>query len=164
MTAYGRLQAYLPYWREFGLGLEPGNGAAAEFFRREKIRGPIMNDYDIGGYLIFHLFPEHRVFVDNRPEAYSEDFFQKIYVPMQQDESVWRRLDERYRFNAIFFYRHDATPWGQAFLIRRVQDPEWIPVFVDLYTIILVRRAPQNSGVIGAHGIPKSVFSVRKWQ
>ena len=34
---------------------------AAEFFKREKISGVIFNNADIGGYLIFHLSPQHKV-------------------------------------------------------------------------------------------------------
>ena len=53
-----------------GIGLEEANSAAAEFFRKEKIQGPIFNNFDVAGYLVYHLYPDHRVFVDNRPEAY----------------------------------------------------------------------------------------------
>ncbi|MEI8190109.1 MAG: hypothetical protein WCI75_10385, partial [candidate division NC10 bacterium] len=90
---YGKLQAIVPYSRELGIGLEAGNGAAADFIRRVGIRGPIFNNYDIGGYLIYHLFPGERVFVDNRPEAYSKAFFEDTYIPMQQDGKVWSEVD-----------------------------------------------------------------------
>lgn len=140
-------------------GLAPGMQGSAEFFRKMNIKGPIFNNYDIGGYLIFELFPQERVFVDNRPEAYSNDFFKKIYVPMQEDEAVWKAKDQEYGFNAIYFYRHDMTPWAQPFLIRRVRDPEWAPVFVDLYTIILLKRNQQNALLIQRFEIPQSAFA-----
>ena len=136
----GNLFHYFPYWYQFGLGTELANNTAAEFFKRQKIRGPIFNNYDIGGYLIYHLFSQTRVFVDNRPEAYSVDFFQKEYIPMQQDEAVWKTQNEKYKFNAIVFSHRDATPWGQAFLSQRVKDPQWSTVFLDQYVIILVRK------------------------
>jgi len=63
------------FGRPRGLGLAAGVNASARFFLDQEIRGPIFNNYDIGGYLIYHLFPGERVFVDNRPEAYPASFF-----------------------------------------------------------------------------------------
>ena len=162
LTWTGQLQRIVPYRQEFGIGLEAGNDSAAKFILQEGIRGPIFNNYDIGGYLIYYLFPRERVFVDNRPEAYSKDFFEETYVPMQQDEKVWRQVDGKYRFNAIVFHRRDATPWGQDFLIRKVRDPQWAPVYVDAYAIIFVRRVSANAGVIAGYEIPKSRFSIER--
>ncbi|MGB9706874.1 MAG: hypothetical protein ACPLXP_02255 [Microgenomates group bacterium] len=155
LVAFGLLPSFFPYWHEPGFGLEKENSAAAEFFKKEKIKGPIFNNYDIGGYLIFHLFPEEKVFVDNRPEAYPKEFFEKVYIPMQESEEEWKKQEEKYQFNAIFFSRLDATPWGQKFLISRVKDPSWAPVFVDRYTIIFLKRNQQNSQIIKTHEIPK---------
>lgn len=143
-----------------GLGLEPGDSAAADFMKQEQIQGPIFNNYDIGSYLIFHLFPEHRVFVDNRPEAYRAAFFKEVYLPMQEDETIWRRADAQYGFNAIVFHRHDLTPWGQSFLIRRIDDPLWVPVFVDHDTLILLERNERNRLAIERFEIPHSAFQV----
>lgn len=128
-----------PYWRTFGVGLENGNSAAANFLREQNIRGPYFNNYDIGGYLIFHLFPRERVFVDNRPEAYPAAFFQEEYIPMQENEQKWGEALARYKFNAIVFSHRDATPWGQTFLRARVEDPLWKQAFIDERIIIFTR-------------------------
>ncbi|MCA9399075.1 MAG: hypothetical protein KC618_04955, partial [Candidatus Omnitrophica bacterium] len=101
------------------------------------------------------------VFVDNRPEAYSTAFFQEQYIPMQEDEAVWKKFDQQYRFNVIYFYRLDLTPWAQPFLIRRLEDPLWAPVYVDDFTIILLKRNAGNEAVIRQLELPKSIFQVR---
>jgi hypothetical protein len=62
----------------------------------------------------------------------------------------------------IYFYRHDQTTWGQPFLIRRIDDPAWAPVFVDGYTIILAKRGGVNQGVIEKFELPRSIFGVTK--
>ena len=141
-----------------GVGLAAGNSRLADFITREAVHGPILNNYDIGSYLIFHLYPRHRVFVDNRPEAYSARFFEQVYVPLQEDEAVWRRVDGQYHFNAICFYRLDATPWAQHFLIERVQDAAWAPVFVDDNTILFLRRQGPDQQVIERHALPREMF------
>jgi hypothetical protein len=149
-----------PYWRNFGLGLEEGNNQPAEFFKAQKIQGPILNNYDIGSFLIFHLAPEQPVFVDNRPEAYSQDFFQKIYIPLQEDEDQWQKWDQYFGFNTIFFSYRDATPWGQKFLIERLNDPGWAPVFVDQSVLILLKRNELNQVIIEKYEIPKGRFRI----
>lgn len=159
---FGQWQRYFPYWKEFGLGLERGNGGAAEFFLAHDIRGPVFNNYDIGGYLIWHLFPRERVFVDNRPEAYPEEFFRETYIPMQEQRAVWQKELARRQFNAIFFSHRDMTPWAQQFLIARVQDPEWAPVYADRYAVIFLKRNAANAPIIERFEIPQSAFRVVK--
>ena len=144
----------------FGFGLMPGNNQSAQFFKDQNIQGPIFNNYDIGGFLIFHLFPKERVFVDNRPEAYPASFFKEEYVPMQEDEEVWKKLESFYKFNIIFFYRHDFTPWAQPFLIKRLDDPTWVPVFVDNFTIIFLKNISENQEIIKKYKIPKEYFRI----
>lgn len=161
ITVSGALPSLFPYWQQFGFGVQRANSASADFFKREHLKGPILNNYDIGGYLIFHFFPGERVFVDNRPEAYSVDFFQHIYVPLQDDEADWKENLNRYQFNIIFFSYHDFTPWAQKFLIQRVADPEWVPVFVDDSAIILARNNEENRHVIEQYAIPRERFIAR---
>ena len=66
-----------------GVGLFADMNLSAEFFKQNNIKGPVFNNYDIGSYLIYHLYLKEPEFVDNRPEAYSVDFFKKTYIPMQ---------------------------------------------------------------------------------
>ncbi len=136
----------------------PQSNRSAQFFKEHRLRGPIFNNYDIGSYLIFHLFPQEKVFVDNRPESYSVGFFKDVYVPMQEREGLWQKLSAQYQFNAIYFYRNDLTPWTQPFLIRRLNDPEWAPVYVDDYVLILLRRTAQNANIIHIFELPKNIF------
>jgi hypothetical protein len=147
---------------DVGIGLSEKSAASAVFFKKNGLHGPIFNNYDIGGYLIYHLFPGERVFVDNRPEAYPESFFKEVYVPAQEDTEKWRALDARYRFNVIYFNYHDLTPWGQKFLIERVKDPDWAPVFADAYAVIFVRRSFENREIFAKYELPGSVFRVIK--
>lgn len=150
------------YWLQrnsIGLGLEEGEDSAAWFFINNKLKGPVFNNYDIGGYLIYYLFPKEEVFVDNRPEAYPADFFTKEYMPMQENNEEWNKAEKKYDFNTVFFYRLDLTPWAQKFLINLVKDPSWAPVYVDNKRIIFVKRINQNMEIIKKYEIPKEMFS-----
>lgn len=147
----------------WGIGLRQSAGSvgaagAADFFLREHLAGPIFNDYDIGGYLIYYLFPRERVFTDNRPEAYPASFFDEVYVPMQENEEKWREGLARFGFNAIIFYWHDLTPWAQNFLMHRIADDAWAPVYVDDAAIVFVRRGGVHQPVIDKYEIQRSAF------
>ncbi len=144
------------------LGLLPEVNGSANFFKENSLSGPVFNNYDIGSYLIFHLFPEEKIFVDNRPEAYPAGFFQNVYIPLQEDEGLWEEKSKESQFNVIFFYRHDITPWAQPFLIKRIKDPDWFPVFVDDYAIILLKRNEINKNVIEKYEIPQEYFRIIK--
>ncbi len=146
-----------------GWGLLPGINKSTDFFKQNNIKGPIFNNYDTGGYLIYHLYPE-KVFVDNRPEAYTPDFFQKEYIQPQEDEKKFRELDKKYKFNAIFFSHRDYTPWAQTFLTRMVKDENWTPVYVDAYNIILLRINNQNNSLIEKYELPKERFKITENQ
>lgn len=142
------------------LGLASGNENSARFFIDQKLTGPIFNNYDIGGYLIYYLYPKEKVFVDNRPEAYPNEFFQTVYRPMQEREVVWEEQDRRFDFNVIFFSHRDYTPWAQQFLIARINDPLWAPVYVDDAIIIFLKRVEKNATVITRFEIPQERFTV----
>jgi hypothetical protein len=149
---------------QFGFGLTARNSASAEFFKAQNLKGPILNNYDIGGYLIYHLYPKEKVFVDNRPEAYPASFFEQIYIPLQENKNVWEKQDEIYNFNAIFFSHRDATPWGQKFLVERLNDTLWAPIFVDSYAVIFLKNNKLNKPIIEKYRIPKGYFRITKTQ
>ena len=78
-AAVNSYQFLSSHWQEKGIGLAKDDQKAAEFFKKENIQGPIFNNYDIGGYLIYYLYPGQKVFVDNRPEVYPKEFLQNVH-------------------------------------------------------------------------------------
>ncbi len=151
----------LPWNTNFGIGLLPESLNSSQFIKNTNIHGPIFNNYDIGGSMIFTLYPKEKVFVDNRPEAYPKEFFSQTYIAMQEDDSVWQKISEKEKFNSIYFYRLDYTPWAQKFLIERVKDPEWAPVYVDSQTIIFLKRNNQNKYIIEKYELPREMFNIK---
>lgn len=145
---------YSNYTRAY-IGELPGDRLAAEFIKQNNIQGPIFNNYDIGGWIIFNLYPDIKPFVDNRPESYSYDFFQKTYIPMQQDYNKFKEVDKKYNFNAIIFDYRDLTNWGQDFLQIIIKKPEWVPVFADDQILVMLKNNQQNSNIIKTYEIQR---------
>ncbi len=127
----------------FGLAVPASAEGGVNFVQKNNIQGPVFNNFDVGSYLIWKLYPNQKVFVDGRPEAYSVDFFQKIYIPMQEDPAIWKHYaDDIYKINYVFFDYRDITPWAQTFLSFISQDKNWPLVYQDNSVVIFVRRTP----------------------
>lgn len=147
-----------------GLGVQPGTVGVSAFLRQAHITGPVYNNYDVGGLLIFGGFPEQRVFVDNRPEAYPAGFFSDVYIPMQEDATAFKRVDTQYGFEAVVFNYKDATPWAQTFLRTVLQDVRWVPVYVDQAVLVLIRDTPEHAAVVQRYALPRELFTFRSPQ
>ncbi len=140
------------------IGLARLSNDAAQFFKEKRLQGPIFNNADIGSYLIYHLYPHEKVFVDNRfGDAYSASFFDATYLPMLRDENVWRAKLAQYDFNVIFFYYYDQSPNIRTFLHNRMRDSAWALVYADTYNMIFLRNTSMNKDVIQRfHVTPKN--------
>jgi len=137
----------------FGLEVSETSKNAADFFISQQIKGPIFNNFDIGSYLSYRLYPNEKVFIDGRPEAYPADFIQKTYIPMQQDPALFQKLSDHYHFNAIFFTHTDQTPWGRAFIASILQDKTFVPIYLDQDNLILIKDVPSNKETIKRFGL-----------
>ncbi len=143
-----------------GLGVYSDTADSINFFKSQGLSGPIFNNYDIGSALIFWLYPKEQVFVDNRPEAYSDKFFTDIYKPMQLDENKWNEFSAKYNFKTIYFSHTDSTPWAQSFLRRILQDQNWALIYFDDYSVILVNK--KNTDIKQWQSLVIDVWSFRK--
>ena len=162
LIGMGASGLFNPVSARMGLGLAPGTTGAAAFITENKLKGPIFNNYDSGGYLIYFLYPQERVFVDNRPEAYPTAFFANDYIAPQENSERWKELLAQHSFNLIVFFYHDMTNWGQDFLVARLDDPDWAPVYVDNYLLIFLRTTPENAALIDQFAVPRELFSVTR--
>jgi len=68
---------------------------ATEFIQREGIEGRMFNTYHYGGYLIYHLYPRQRVFIDGRADMYGDAFI-KDALAIYQGSSDWKSRFDRH--------------------------------------------------------------------
>ncbi len=139
---------------QFGLLVPKGAAAAVDFLKQNKIQGPMFNNFDIGSYLIWRAYPDYKVFVDGRPEAYPAQFLQSVYISMQTDGAAWQKYaDEVYKINLIFFSHTDGTPWGQEFLRQMARRPGWAMVYLDPMVVIWARDNEANKALIAQNAL-----------
>ena len=116
----------------------------------------------MAGYLVYYLYPGQRVLLTTGQESYPAAFFTDVDFPMQSDEAKWAAISRDYGFNAIVFNYRERSVRGEQFIIRRVLDPMWAPVYLDKDIIILAKeRDGSNQPVIAKYELPKERVLVK---
>lgn len=137
---------YFPYAHETpGLGIDKKLDDGAAYFKNNNLHGPIFNNFDVGDYLIYYLFPKEKVFVDSRPEAYPPGFFNDKLLPAINTQKGWLDLDHEYDFNVVFLGYH---PQVKGLVSRLFNDSRWFLAFSDEYTIIFLKMNNENKNLV----------------
>jgi hypothetical protein len=150
---YNKQTEFAKAGKPSGIGLTVNSESSAKFYLENNITGPVFNNFDIGSYLDFYLYPESQTFVDNRPEAFNVEFWQYTYIPAQSDWDWWQVFSAHYQFNSVFFGHTDGTGWGKTFLERIIKADAWVTVYLDQHAIILVRDTKNNEKLINQYEI-----------
>lgn len=111
---------------------------AVDFLRRNPLPGPLFNDYGWGGYLIFHLFPQYRVFIDGRiaifPPNVREDF-----ITINNARAGWQEALDRHRIEVVLVRSGTAL----AALLREASG--WEVAYQDAQAVVFHRRAQSRA-------------------
>ena len=108
---------------------------AARFILDRGLPGPIFNDFQLGAYLSYRLYPRHRVFIDSRV---LDPALVVRYTQMVESPSLWRQAEGRYGFRTVVLGNFSKTlrsPLGRALQ----QDPRWRLVYLDPLAAIFTR-------------------------
>lgn len=118
---------------------------AVDFIVANGISGRMFNTYRFGGYLIYRLYPEQRVFIDGRADLYGDRFlldYERIY----SGGAGWRQLFDHYRIDYVICTR-------TAPIRRLLADRDFRLVYDDAYNSVLVRDIPRFAALIREHGL-----------
>ncbi|MDO8447043.1 MAG: tetratricopeptide repeat protein [Deltaproteobacteria bacterium] len=137
--------------RVFGLGQGEGfPQKAVKFIKQHPIKGNMYNPYRFGGYLIWGLYPERKVFIDGRAEVFDKEF-QKAFIN-SFSLNKWFEAINRYDINyAVIGHSSVAMvldPIGDWISI----DPDWVLIYWDEVAKVYVRDLPRNQDVIKRYG------------
>ena len=130
------------------------SGAVA-FMRQHDLHGNVLNNYDWGAYLIWHLEPRSKLFIDGRcetvfPDNVINDYIQ-FYFNFHQSGRVLRG------------YPHDLIllpPDAPAYRMLE-NSPEWKLVYRDRSAVLLVRAnspAAKIPGIPVEGGVPRTSY------
>jgi len=113
-----------------------------EFLEKSPLAGPIFNDHDLGGFLIWRLWPRFHPFLDSRAVLYDPDYL-AAYSRALQSAPDWKALADRHQFRAAALL-HGSGGLGPLLRIL-AQDPDWAPVYLDESGVVFARRIPENA-------------------
>jgi hypothetical protein len=104
--------------------------AAASFISRERPAGPILNHYNWGGYFIWKLYPEYRVFVDGRADLYGDSFlddFASVYFLNKQ----WYDHLRQWKIRTV------VLPPDAPIVTALRSTTNWKQIYADSQVVIL---------------------------
>jgi len=108
---------------------------AAAWIRQHRPAGEIYNPYNWGGYLIWALWPDYRVFVDGRTDLYGDEFLRR-YLEVQLARPGFEETLADHDVNLILTYPDDALSAQLACV------GGWEEVYRDEVATVWVRGAP----------------------
>jgi hypothetical protein len=154
--------AYTQYEVFTKSGIRPNKypEGAVKFLKSNAISGNMFNTYNWGGYLIWSLYPDYKVFIDGRG-LIEEVYFQymNILTANTQDFKgipLWKAYLQSYNVEFIITFSVDQFAGTLVPLIPAVlNDPEWHLVYMDNISLVFVRESFQNRHIIDRFGIPK---------
>ncbi|MBI4863338.1 MAG: hypothetical protein HY815_24190, partial [Candidatus Riflebacteria bacterium] len=114
--------------------------AAADWIASSGVSGPLLNEYDQGGYLIWKLGRRHPVFIDGRIEIYSKHGLLADYLELIDAKPGWVQVLDRYAVNLALL--RDGSPLAVS--IERL--PNWRRLFTADGHVVLGRTAPASGG------------------
>jgi hypothetical protein len=145
----------------FGKGLDsfaPVKEVA--FLKKYKLEGPIFNDYVIGGYLMWNLYPDYKVFIDPRCSPYIKhvipDYLE--FTTKRVNHEDIKRFRKKYPFKLVMLhYRQMAL----IFDFLKAEGDEWRLLYFEKNAAILMHKSlmPVIQSEVGSVNLSPLRFS-----
>jgi hypothetical protein len=118
---------------------------ATEFIINSGISGKMLNAYHFGGYLLYRLYPEEKVFIDGRADMYGDEFI-KEYRNIYTGQHDWEESFDKYDIDYVVCDRN--APIRQLLLARG----DFSLVYDGTMNSVLVKNSPQFAAIIKKYG------------
>jgi len=125
------------------------------FTKEKKLEGHMINSYAFGGYLIWRLYPERRIFIDGRNEVYLP--LLREIIASRSDSRSWKKLLSGYQIEyALLNYvdelelltvmdrNNRSTTTYAPFSSTHFPRTDWALVYWDDDGMVLVKRKGIN--------------------
>jgi len=130
---------------------------ATKFIKNNHFKGNLFNEYAYGGYLLYHLYPEQKVFFDGRTDVYlccempdTLDLAAKKNLPDSEYRQILERLWDKYKISYVLIRTQKHTVLRKMARIL-TDDRDWQLVFWDDVSQLFVRRDGKNQAILGIY-------------
>ena len=133
---------------------------AVQFLKENKLQGNMFNPYVWGGYMLWELYPDYKVFTDGRG-LIEEVFFQVDRIMAASPISFygvpeWKALLVAYKVNFIVTFSINEFSGRLVPLIPALlDDPEWHLIYLGNTSLIFLRESPENMEILQKFSMPK---------
>jgi hypothetical protein len=110
---------------------------ATEFIRSQHIHNHLFSTDAWSGYLIYRLYPETKLYIDDRHDFYGADYIQE-FVRARQAHWTWRQVLDKYQIQWVLI----PTDIPLAGVLKESRD--WRVEFDDGMAIVFSRRGPSQ--------------------
>ena len=107
--------------------------AAVDFLRAEHFAGNVYNAYGWGGYLIWRLYPQTRVFIDGRADVYGDAFIENVFLKTYRAGADWRAPLDQFAVRVVL-----VEP-GAPLAAQLAREPAWQKIYGDDQAVIYRR-------------------------
>ena len=114
--------------------------AAVNYMVNNGARGPIFAPDSWGGYLIYRLYPQAKVAVDDRHDLYGEQFL-KSYLKTLHAEAGWQNFFDQYPVRCV------VIPKDSALANLLAATPGWHEIYGDQLAVIFVPTLSESAKV-----------------
>lgn len=127
---------------------------AAQFLKNHHLNGNMFNEYGSGGYLLYQLYPDYKVFFDGRTEMFLcceiPETMQLAYHKADPDQDYTKTLNWLWDKHQISFVVIGTEKHSLLRKIARIltDDSNWSLVYWDDYTQIFVRHDGKNDAIL----------------
>ena len=136
------VKVYLPLRTEFNVEHERRTLPldAIEWIQEHRPPGPMFNNYNWGGYLIWQLWPDYLVFVDGRTDLYGDELLSQ-YLKVHFAQPGFQEVFDEHGVN---FVLTEAGGFADNFMA--LDDTGWTLAYSDDIAVIYVRKLDDNPG------------------
>jgi hypothetical protein len=118
--------------------------AAVSFITARHLPAPMLNHYNWGGYFIWRLYPEYRVYIDGRADLYGDAFMEDLATTYYLKGDLWRSLFEKWAIRTV------VLPPDAPLVTALRASPDWETVYSDNQAVVLTEKG-EKGGTSGPH-------------
>ncbi len=113
-----------------------------DFIRQHDIQGQVYNTNRLGGFYLYHLYPERIPFIDGRWEIYGAPFFMAKQAALQSFPA-WQQWVEKYKVQSALL--HHSSPESRLLVPALYRHPDWSLVYYDFSASYFVKNSARGS-------------------
>lgn len=138
------------------------------------VQGNMFNEFAVGGYLLYYLYPKYQIFFDGRADVYHccemRDYWKVIQgkrAPQAEFDDIVKEFLEKYQFSYLIIPTYSYNPMDAkaGMMVASVlQNPDWrIIYFSDLLQIV-VKNDGKNQPLFDNGFTAVTPYGLNQWR